>query len=36
MDRDSAASTVKSALAVASIAIGVFGLTFVAAIIYTG
>ena len=36
MDRDSAASTLKSALAVASIAVGVFGLTFVVAILYTG
>jgi len=34
MDRDTAASTLKSALAVASIAIGVFGLTFVVAMLY--
>ena len=34
MDRDTAASTLKSALAVPSIAIGVFGLTFVVAMLY--
>jgi hypothetical protein len=36
MDRTTAAATLRSALAVAAIAVGVFGLTFVVAILYTG
>ena len=36
MDRTKAASTLTSALIVSAIAVGVFGLTFLAAIIYIG
>jgi hypothetical protein len=36
VDRTRAASNIRSGLLVASIALGVFGLAFVAAIIYIG
>jgi hypothetical protein len=36
MDRNTAADSIKSGLAVASIAVAIFGLSFLIAIIYIG